>query len=281
MSRSTLLSTLKAVIGSVLLLSFFSAIADSTTVFQSASPNARLEDWQQREIQIAHQLSDRTALAKVKLLFLGDSITDFWQTGQDLGEKNQWHGKKIWEESFTGTPVENFAENFGITGDRTEHILYRIEPTKNGGLGELDSPDLNPEYIILMVGINNSSAPEHPVADSIFEGVKAVALAVHQRKPHSRIILESLLPTGDPVKNSSVVKPVNQRLAKLAEAAEFSGSLSYLDLYSSFIKSNGKQRVDYFVKDGLHPNENGYRVWRDHLLPFIENDRKNHLHDQN
>ncbi len=278
MSRLTLRNKLNTAIGSALLCCCVGAIADSTAAFHSASPTARVEYWQQRQLQIERDLADKNTLSKVKLLFLGDSITDFWQMGEDIWVGNQWHGKKIWDQSFTGTPAENFSQNFGISGDRTEHILYRIEPKKNGGLGELDSPELNPEYIIIMLGINNSWAPEYPVADSIFAGVSAVVRAAHQRKPHARIILESILPTNDVVKNASVVKPVNLRLAELAASAEFSGSASYLDLYPSFVESNGQQKADYFVQDGLHPNENGYRVWRDQLLPLIANDRKSHSH---
>ena len=274
MTRKTLRNKLKTAVAILSLLSCCSAIADSAASFQSVKPQARVEYWQLRQIQIEQLLSDRPSLSKVKLLFLGDSITDFWLMGEDLWVKNQWHGKTIWDESFTGTAPENLAQNFGISGDRTEHILYRIQPKKEGGLGELDSPELAPDYIIIMLGINNSWAPEDPVTDSIFEGVRAVVRAVHGLKPAARIVLESILPTNDPAKNAKVVIPVNQRLAGLTGNAEFSGSVAYLDLYPAFIDSSGRQKTDYFVQDGLHPNENGYRVWRNQLLPFLAHDRQ-------
>ena len=274
MSSQTLRKKLTVFVGMNFLLTCFSAIAGDVSAFQSTKPLARVEYWQQRQNQIEQVLLDRPTLSKVKLLFLGDSITDFWQMGEDPWVKKQWHGGKIWSESFTGARAENSSLNFGISGDRTEHILYRIQPKKEGGLGELDSQDLHPEYVIIMLGINNSWAPEDPAADSIFQGVRAVVQAVMERKPKANIILESILPTNDPDKNANVVKPVNKRLKGLAESAEFSGKIAYLDLYPAFTDKAGRQIANYFVKDGLHPNENGYRVWRDQLIPFLAADRK-------
>ena len=82
---------------------------------------------------------------------------------------------------------DNFALNIGISGDRTEHLLFRILPKVQGGLGQLDAEALVPEFLVLMVGINNSYAPEMPVADSVFEGVLAVMRSLHARKPGVRV----------------------------------------------------------------------------------------------
>ncbi|MBL0089928.1 MAG: hypothetical protein IPP44_25890 [Ideonella sp.] len=70
---------------------------------------------------------------------------------------------------------QNLALNIGISGDRTEHLLYRILRKSQGGLGQLDAEALAPDFFVLMVGINNACAAESPVADSVFEGVLAAA----------------------------------------------------------------------------------------------------------
>ena len=70
---------------------------------------------------------------------------------------------------------QNLALNIGISGDRTEHLLYRILPKSQGGLGQLDAEALAPDFFVLMVGINNACAAESPVADSVFKGVLAAA----------------------------------------------------------------------------------------------------------
>lgn len=240
--------------------------------FAAAKPAQRVEYWQRREADIEAYLREGRNLSAVRLVFLGDSITDFWQLGDNPWVKGQKFGQKIWHESFSGEPAENLAFNLGISGDRTEHVLYRLLPRAAGGLGELDSPDLNPKYIILLVGINNTWAAEDPVVDSVTAGIRAVLGAAHQRKPKARIILQSLLPTNEEARNRDVVQPVNLQLARLAAGPEFAGFTTYLDLYPAFVDGAGKQIGGYF-NDGLHPNETGYRIWRDLLVPCLKANR--------
>ena len=237
--------------------------------FVSTRPAARVEYWQQRQATIDAQLADSASLRDVKLVFVGDSITDFWLLHDDPWIPGRIHGRRIWDESFGGAVGANRALNIAISGDRTEHLLYRILPRAQGGLGQLDAPALAPEFLVLMVGINNSYAPEPPVADSVFEGVRAVMRALHARQPGARLLLQSLLPTSEPARDEAVVKPVNARLAALARTPEFASFTTWLDLYPSFIDAQGRQDGRLFL-DGLHPSEAGYRVWRDRLVPALE-----------
>jgi lysophospholipase L1-like esterase len=236
--------------------------------FASQRPAPRVEYWQQRQAAIDARVADRASLGTIKLVFVGDSITDFWLLGDDPWIPGRFHGRRIWDESFGGAVPQNLALNIGISGDRTEHLLHRILPKAQGGLGQLDAAELKPEFFVLMVGINNSYAPEAPVADSVFEGVLAVMRSLRARKPGTRLLLQSLLPTSEPSRDAAVVKPVNARLAALARSAEFAGFTTWLDLYPSFVDAKGQQDGKLFV-DGLHPSEEGYRVWRDRLVPAL------------
>lgn len=235
--------------------------------FASAKPTQRVEYWQQREAIVNASVADPEKLRAVKLLFVGDSITDFWLLDDIPWAKGQKCGRRIWNESFNQPGSENFALDIGVSGDRTEHTLYRLLPRSEGGAGNIDAPELQPEFIIVMIGINNLSDAE-PLVDSLFAGIRAVVVALHERKPTSRIILESLLPIPDEARNSDVVQPVNRRLALLARSQPFAGYVSFLDLYPAFVDASGKEIARYF-NDGTHPSEQGYRVWRDQLLPFL------------
>ena len=246
--------------------------APATRDFASTQPTARVEYWQERQAAISAQVADTASLRDVKLVFVGDSITDFWLLGDDPWIPGRVHGRRIWDESFAGAVPQNLALNIGISGDRTEHLLFRILPQAQGGLGQLDAPALAPEFFVLMVGINNSYAPEMPVADSVFEGVLAVMRSLHARKPGTRIVLQSILPTSEPSRDDAVVKPVNLRLAALAMSAEFAAFTTWLDLYPAFVDARGMQDPALFV-DGLHPSEAGYRVWRDKLVPALASAR--------
>lgn len=242
--------------------------------FASTRPAARVEYWQQRQAAIQAQVADAASLRTVKLVFVGDSITDFWLLGDDPWIPGRLHGRRVWDESFGGAVPNNLALNIGISGDRTEHLLYRLLPKAQGGLGQLDAEALAPEFFVLMVGINNSYAPELPVADSVYEGVLAVMRSLHARKPGTRLLLQSILPTSELSRDDTVVRPVNLRLAALARSPEFASFTTWLDLYPAFVDAQGRQNARLFV-DGLHPSEAGYRVWRDRLVPALAAVRAN------
>src|SRR5687768_6223587 len=74
----------------------------------------------------------RITQGDVGLLFLGDSITDGWP------RSGEWSWLKF-------APYK--PANFGIGGDRTEHLLWRITN------GELDG--IKPKVTVLMIGTNN------------------------------------------------------------------------------------------------------------------------------
>lgn len=236
--------------------------------FVSAQPRPRVEYWQERVAQIEEELRSRQDLSAVKLVFIGDSITDFWLMDENRWVKGRWNGRKVWDAAFAGRPPENLAINLGVSGDRIEHVLQRLLPRAAGGLGELDSPVLDPDFVVVMLGINNTWAPEEPVVDSILAGLQATLRAVHERKPRARIVLQSILPTDDPDKNRRIVVPANAGLRRLADSAEFRRSVLFLDLYPSFVDAQGLQIPDYFY-DGLHPDAAGYEVWRRRLESFL------------
>jgi lysophospholipase L1-like esterase len=247
-------------------------VAQAAGDFASTRPAARVEHWQRRQAEIDSALADVQAMQKVRLVFVGDSITDFWLFDDNPWVKGQKYGRKVWDESFGGGDAQNLALNIGISGDCTEHVLHRLAPRAAGGLGQLQAPGLKPEFLVVMLGINNTWAAEEPVADSVFEGVRAVLVALHQRQPQARIVLQSILPTNEPAKNQAVVQVVNQRLQALAASPAWSGFTHWLDLYPAFTDAQGQQIASYFT-DGLHPNLVSYGVWRDRLLPFLAGQR--------
>lgn len=234
--------------------------------FRSAQPAERIEYWQKRLQQIDARLARTEPLDSVRVLFLGDSITDFWTMDANPWFPGKSGGLAVWNESF-GPDSPYPALNFGISGDRTEHLLYRIQPKSAGGLGQLDRPDLNPEVIVLLIGINNSWDAESPAVDSMVAGIEAVVAAVHSRKPNARILLQSLLPTSEAGRNQTVVRPVNAALADFASTHR--DTVQYLDLYPAFLSPDGRQNPALYMDD-VHPNDQGYRVWQGLLLPVLD-----------
>lgn len=242
------------------------AAAQAPARFNAELPIARVDYWQKRAAEIELQLASKQSLRPVRILFVGDSITDFWHLDGNPWFPGKFCGRAIWDESFGGAVPAHFALNLGVSGDRIEHVLHRLLPAAKGGEGWLDRRDLQPETIFVMLGINNSFDTETPATQSIYKGVLAVVARIQERKPNARIVIQSLLPTDDETKNRDLVLPVNAQLRTFAASAK---GIQYLDLYPSFVDPQGTQRRDLF-NDGLHPSRDGYRVWRDQLLGFLQ-----------
>lgn len=240
------------------------AVAQSR--FVAETPTARVDYWQKRAADIERTLAGPQSLRAVRIVFIGDSITDFWHFDANPWFPGKFCGRAVWQETFGGAVPALNAINLGVSGDRIEHVLYRLLPRKQGGGGWLDRADLQPERIFVMLGINNSFDAERPATTSIVKGVEATIARIRERKPAAQIVVQSLLPTDDDTKNRDLVIPVNAQLRAFAQQA---AGTTYLDLYAAFVDEHGAQRRELF-NDALHPSREGYRVWRDRVVAFLK-----------
>ena len=177
----------------------------------------------------------------VDLLFLGDSITDGWAKA----------GAKIWAERYA--PLK--AANFGISGDRTENVLWRL---KNGNL-----TGIKPKVVVLMIGTNNNmfnSAPQ------IAEGITAIVQEIRAQSPASKILLLSVFPRGEKPADAWRIKvaDVNQIIAKLDDGAH----VIFLDFGAKFLQPDGVTSKD-LLGDLVHPTTAGYQIWADAMQPKL------------
>ena len=177
----------------------------------------------------------------IQVVFIGDSITDGWRGG----------GKQVWDKHFGKyNPL-----NLGIGGDRTEHVLWRIDH------GELDG--LNPKAVVMMIGTNNIGSP----AEDIIAGVKCDVNAVHEKLPNAKILLLGIFPrtmaANDPVR--AKIKGINEALSKL----DGKDNVKYQDIGEKFLEPDGTLPKS-IMPDALHPNQKGYEIWADAIDPTLE-----------
>ena len=179
----------------------------------------------------------------VDVLFLGDSITAGWRGA----------GKDVWAKHFE--PLK--AANFGIGGDRTQHVLWRILN------GELDG--IKPKVAVLMIGTNNSGAD--PAAD-IAEGVTEIVKTIHKKSPATKVLLLAVFPRGKEIPNTQNDKliEVNKTLAKLDDGGK---TVRYLDIGSKFIGED-KQLPKDIMPDSLHLSPKGYEIWAEAVVPAVK-----------
>ena len=142
----------------------------------------------------------------------------------------------------------------------------RLLPKKDGGFGHWDDPRIQPDVIVFMLGVNNIGHIDEPVVDKVVAGDIAVIRRLRALRPNAHILVQSILPTNKPGDAERFIQPINTRLR--AELPALGGNISWLDLYPSYVTSDGAQDGALF-RDGYHPTVAGYRVWRSRLLPVL------------
>lgn len=193
---------------------------------------------------------------EARLVFLGDSITQGWEGA----------GKEVWAKQYAGRK----AANFGIGGDRTEHVLWRL------GNGNFDG--LQPKLIVLMIGTNNTGHAGRPQkelngaiyqcsAEQTAEGVQRIVETLRQKTPAAKILLLGIFPRGatpaDAMRQQN--EATNARIAKLADGR----SVHYLDVGKSFLAADGTLSKD-IMPDLLHLSPKGYQLWADAIEPKVK-----------
>jgi len=181
----------------------------------------------------------------VDLYFEGDSITDFWQHRHP----------NDWKKNFAGWR----AADFGISGDRTEHVLWRIEN------GELDG--VTPKVIVLLIGTNNLPANTTFTANSVadtFAGYTAIVNKLKEKEPQAHILLMGVFPREDKPLNGEIAQ-LNALIATLDDGKQ----VKYLNINDKMTDANGKLLPDVMMKDKLHPADGGYDIWADAMRPML------------
>lgn len=200
------------------------------------------EWWKNRYEGQAKALKEQTC----DILFLGDSITDFWES----------RGKKVWDS--TWAPLH--ACNFGVSADRTSNLLWRIDDSKLAS-------QTAPKVCIIMIGTNNTGqykCEEAPEKTAI--GILTVTQRLLLRYPDTQVLVLAIFPRGatpqDPMRihNEKINKVLaNTRLPRT----------TFVNINQHFLDKDGNLLPD-IANDLLHPTEKGYRIWAEALLPAVK-----------
>ncbi len=218
-------------------------LAAMTSMLQNVAttPAERLsEGWWKERHEHCVQV---TKAGGVELAFLGDSITQGWEGS----------GKPTWDRYYANRK----AANFGFSGDRTEHVLWRLA---NGEL-----VGLSPMVIVIMIGTNNIGHGSSNASQTV-DGVKAIVGVLRSKIPAAKILLLDIFPRGRDANDAG-------RKAVAAASAGFQslndGKHVFCENVSSqFVNRDGTIR-SLLMPDALHPNAAGYDIWAQAMEPTL------------
>lgn len=175
--------------------------------------------------------------------------TDIVMLGNSLTNGCEWH-------ELLGMPN---VKNRGITADVIAGISERLPAIVKG----------QPAKIFLMTGVNDISH-DLPVGE-IADDYARLIDQIREQMPNTKLYVQSCLPVNISYglyarmadKEDEIVD-LNAALQAMAQEKGF----TYIDLWTPFADEDGHMRRE-LTNDGLHLLGQGYLVWRDCILPYI------------
>ncbi len=168
-----------------------------------------------------------------RVVFMGDSITDFWGRSQGV--------------FFPGKPYVNR----GISGQTTPQMLDRFQQ---------DVLHLHPTVVVILAGINdiagNTGFESLDVIEDNFRSMVALARQAHVRVVLSSVLPASYFPWRPNLKPAAEVKELNAWLASYAQEQ----GVVFLNYYPVLVDKDGGMRPELATDKAVHPNTAGYAV---------------------
>ncbi len=189
-----------------------------------------VEGWASRH----ESFNKRAQQGDIDLVFIGDSITHAWETvGKEVWDRYYGHRKSV---------------NLGISGDRTQHVLWRLDHGNLAGI--------SPRVAVLMIGTNNSNGIEN-TAEEIADGIIEIVKLLRSRLPRTKVLVLAIFPRGE---SPNPQRTKNATASEMAKKIADGRMVHYMDIGEHFLQADGTLTQE-IMPDYLHLTPKGYRFW--------------------
>jgi len=171
------------------------------------------------------------------IVFIGDSLTESFDLKKHFGKNN--------------------LRNRGMSGNMTEHVLYRLEEITNA----------KPAKVFLMIGINDIYQGQ--ASDDVISNITKILNEILEKSPQTTLYCQSILPVNEDQLLSfeninAKVYQVNNRLREFCK----NSNITFIDIHPDFLNHKG-QMDEKYTYDGVHLTQDGYIFWsgliKDHI----------------
>ena len=253
--RFTLHTTFHFVLFSILAcawaIPFQLVFAAESATHPSITGQVRLASWwmarHAQKIAEIEAANDPKRNEKIELLMVGDSITNNFDKGGP--------GEQVWEKHFA--PLH--ALNLGFGGDRTNHVLWRLE--------HLPTLKTAPKAASLMIGTNNicwgSDKPKQAA-----DGVQAIARKLNSMYPKMQILVLGVFPRRrnlDHPHRKQIIE-LNSYLPELLKEVP---NVTFMDIGEKFLDEKGFLPQE-MMPDTTHPSKKGHEIWAAAITPKLK-----------
>jgi|SRR5579863_2743468 len=218
--------------GTSLIIALLLLFAGIGTHAAADDPN-RTEVPLNRDVPRHRDINARAKQGNVDVIFIGDSITQGWEVD----------GAEVWKLRYES----RHALNAGIGGDRTQHVLWRLD---NGNVD-----NISPKLAVVMIGTNNFS--DDP-AEDIARGIKAIVEKLGSKLPTTKVLLLGIFPRGE--KPDELLRAKNIYVNAIIKTLHDGKRVYYLDINRKLLKADGEQDRE-IMPDLVHLSPKGYEIW--------------------
>lgn len=152
------------------------------------------------------------------------------------------------------------AINRGFGGSQFSDVLYYAP--------RLVAP-YKPRVVVLYTGDNDIAHGKSP--EQVSADFDAVIAAIRHDAPNAQVLIILIKPCPARWANYDKAQQVNRHMLDVAKG---DAHLKCVDLGTALMDGENKPRPELFIKDGLHLNDDGYRIWTDLLRPVIDDAMK-------
>jgi lysophospholipase L1-like esterase len=236
------------------LLALLPLTANATNLATAPIGRTNLPWWQTRFTQtIDAKKTDPDA----RIIWLGDSITQFWQREGTRGFDNIL---PVWKKYYA--PYK--ALDFGFVGDTTSSLIWRLDHGQVSGL--------HPSLAIILIGANNLGHPHWGAALTI-PGIETVVSKTQTALPQTHILLLGVLPSIRSPWVDAQTKTIN---AGLAKTYANNPNITFIDV-TPVLTTNGKTNASLYIdpketpaKPALHPDATGRARIAAYIAPVVQ-----------
>lgn len=179
------------------------------------------------------QFMDEPAITGKDIIMLGNSLTE---------------GGKDWAQRLDNKNVRNR----GISGDNVIGVYDRLHQILPG----------HPAKLFLLIGVNDIS--QDSTTNGIISNISMVVDHIRKESPDTKLYLQSLLPINESFGRwkklegkSAMIPEINAGLEALAREK----GATFVNIFPLFTAKETNVLRPELTGDGLHLNEDGYKIW--------------------
>lgn len=121
-----------------------------------------------------------------------------------------------------------------------------------------------PPLVVLYAGDNDLAAGKKP--QQVLADFKQFAAKVKAALPETRIAYLAIKPS---IKRRALIDRIRETNAAIKQFISLDERLIYVDVFQPMLTADGEPRSELFLADGLHLNDEGYKLWAAILQPTL------------